>query len=191
MKSRDLENLLVNLSGWSQSEVDQRLRPLRKIDVLPTLSGPHAPHLTATQAAAAILQMTARRSVDSLEVGGRAMGLPMAPVGALTDVLKSASLLQFVAAFLGPVGTVRLQSLEVDCSGGSALATLIGESGSPFRAYFTDDHGVLRLLTDHPEHLDTIGGASIGQKLIVSGGFLEQVRIELAEGDETGEFLGR
>lgn len=78
MKSRELEKLLAGLTGWTSSEIDQRMRPLRA-EGLPafasTARGLHAPDIAPIHAAMMLLQLISRRAVDAGPVGRTARQL--------------------------------------------------------------------------------------------------------------------
>lgn len=70
MNARNAERSLARYSGLTESDVDQRMRPLRDKGLLPTGGrGPHAPEIEEDSAALMMLQLVSRRAVDAFSVG--------------------------------------------------------------------------------------------------------------------------
>ena len=151
MITRKLEKLLVLLSGYQPGEVDQRIRPLRERDLIP--SGPrglNAPDLEPLHAALVLLTMVARRATDAGKTAMRAMDLKAVPRGDCAVTAETA-LLPVIAAGL-VAGSAFLQRVEIFCDGSLAWIS-IRENGEVKSVLFSNDQNIAKFVADFPRDI--------------------------------------
>lgn len=187
MNSKDFEHKLAFLTGFSASEIDLRMRALRRHGDVARGAGRHSPDLSPGHAALMILQLVARRATDALEAGLAARELravvpPTAPNG-VRDALSDLSLLALLEGTLNGTGEATLQGATVAIDG--TFATAVVEVGTErAEVYFTD---LPRMQTDwvaaFPDRYADILGTALGHHFIIGTSTIRKLA-QLVRGDQ-------
>ena len=184
MITRELELMLANFSGYQRGEIEQRIRPLRDRNLIP--SGPrgvNAPDLEPLHAALVLLTMVARRATDAGAVAMRAMDLKSVSRDGCA-LQGGTSLLPVIStALAGAIGYV--ERVEILCDGSLAWVT-INEDGTAKRVLFTDDAKMRRRISSNPDVYDRQGAMFCGHRLVLTEAILEQVALDLVDDTPAG-----
>lgn len=182
MNMRGFEAFCALHSGYRPSEIDQRVRPLRDMDLVPHgPRGPAAPHLDATQGAVAVLSMIARRAADTKDVVKRALNLKaVARDGWLPSEGQDIALVPMIALALSTSGVV--ERIEILGDASLAWVTLIIESERR-TVLFTDDEKIVDFVTSFPDTYDATGAHYMGHRFVMTGKLAEALAQELAGED--------
>ncbi len=188
MKPRGAQAFLVRHTGYSEGEIDQRMRPLRERKLI--ASGPRglgALDLQPLEAALMVLSLVSRRSADAGFVTARAMDLkavippdvantPLAEVGPLASVL---------AAGLTGRATI-FDRMEILCDGSMAWVDF-SLDGHKRRVLFTDDPNVTEWVAEFPDTYDAQGATALSHRMVVTGDLVAQFALSLNDKDTAGD----
>lgn len=172
MKSRELEKMLAGLTGWTLSEIDQRMRPLRA-EGLPafasTARGLHAPDIAPIHAAMMLLQLVSRRAVDAGQVGRTARQLCSVSEAIGTQIgPKGTSLTLFLTILLTNGAPLQPTRIEATPDGKNAWLDFYSESDRcEGRFWFSNTH-------------EPCDGA-IEHRLVIGGDALAKIRAAVSD----------
>lgn len=182
MNTKDFERRLTLLTGWTSSEVDQRMRPLREAGVLGRGAGRHTPSLTAVEAVVMLLQLGARRASEATDYGKHAWNLkavtpPDAPEW-IRVFLESERLVEVLAVALQSPHSVSVHSLRVASDASAAWVTF--RRGSSFcEVWFTGSDEAREWVSAHPETYSNQGATYVGHNLFVGHAAFEEIVLSL------------
>lgn len=186
MIGKDFERLLGQVAGIPATEVEQRMRDLRRLDLLPKGGrGPHAPNIEEQHMATAILGLVARRAVDAGEVALRAASLrPLTFDGFMeTDQHFYRTILHVLgwALALGPDSEAfrRLRRIVVAEDGSIAWVSLHGLAGE----LVYGDSALAELAQKDPMRFDLRGAEFLGRHYVIEGGALLKIARLVREHD--------
>ena len=184
MNMRGFEAFCARHSGYGPSEIDQRVRPLRELRLVPFgPRGPAAPHLEAMHGAFAVLSMVARRASDVKEVVQRAMKLQSVARDGWRPLDHDVGLVAMIALALTDRNVV--DRIEVFCDGSLAWVTLFLD-GERRKVLFTDDEKIRDYVTAYPETYDATGAHYMGHRFVMTGALADALALELL-GDDDAE----
>lgn len=189
MNTKDFERRLAFWSDWSESEIDQRIRPLRDGGVFGRGAGRHAPDLTPLQAALMLLQMVPRRATDAAVIGRQAWDLkavipPNAPEWAI-EVLAYARLPEVMSVCFDLPDSVAIHSLRVQSN--AAAAWMVLRRGDEIcEVWFTSWDERRTWVEAHPETYHNQGTTFVGQCFYMGHGTFEEIALGLKTAKQSG-----
>ena len=186
MIGKEFEKMLAEYTR-SAADMDLRIRGLRSTGHLPSIRGRHAPDIDAEQAALMLLSLVSARAVEGGETAAK--------FAEAREVIKNGdagdTLLEFLTPFLssldpdlGNAFSYGLTRVELSEANGYARAVCKGGS----RLFVIDD-ATRAKLADSTESLDDAFRFGFDRLTVFSGGLLDALAIELADGDEAGEII--
>jgi hypothetical protein len=138
MTNRELQALLARLTGYPESEVDLRIRPLREKNLIPHgPRGPGAPQLDAGHVVVMLLAMVSRRATDALEIFGYAKDATLVSArGHAFQLPTNISLAEILT--LAVKGECSIDQIEIGSTGRFAYVSY-DEGGKSVKALFISD----------------------------------------------------
>ena len=188
MNLRSLEKILASRTGYSASEIDQRMRPLRELGMVPHgPRGPAAPHIEHIHAAIALLSLAARRATDVGPVVAKAIKMKAVPrAGLLPFDQDEIALVTAIASTLA--GATIVERVEILPDASLAWVTFGGD-GLTQRVLFTADKKTSDWVEEFPDTYDAQGEAYCGHRLVLTRAFLEQLALELADDEKAAGWM--
>lgn len=195
MRARQLEMLLSKFSGRTATDLDQRARRLRESRMVPSVGpGRYAPEIDASHAATMIIAAAASsKAVDAVQ--GVATYSPMIAVhdgfaGCKTfgEAMESILASDIVA---GRILHVELMDFTdatgLSCATVSRAARVTWNDGEDVThaALYVSEKESNRLKGKDFDPLK-FGSTGMYPRMVIGGGLLQQVSLELAEEDATG-----
>lgn len=189
VNTKDFEKRLARLTGWTESEMDQRVRPLRDGGLFERGAGRHTPNLTALQASLILLQLVARRSTEASEVGRRTWDLKaVVPPGApewVRLLLEADKLPQIMSLAFELPESATIESLRLPSDGSYAWLTLRrGSLTCP--VWFTADEEKTQWVSDHPDAYENQGATFVGQCFYMGAGTFAEIALGLKTEKQSG-----
>src|SRR5262245_9743467 len=166
MTARELEALLRLLSHYTESEIDQRTRPLRDWNLIPHgPRGANAPHLEPHHAALVLLTMVSRRAVDAGETAVRASKLKLAPHRAI-NLPHETRLLSVLAKAISAGQPHIKRRFEALVDGSAAW---YGQSGEVTTALFLQAR-VIKAATKKAQLYESTGASLCNHRFVLGEG---------------------
>jgi hypothetical protein len=189
MRGIDLEYMMAREYRWPAAEIDQRFRPIR-YKLNPTSArGRHAPPIEANAVAFALLTLAARRASDAYEVAVRASTLRYVPPPGVAQPLgvpmpaRELGLVDVLIHVLQNPERDIARRLEIDGEGKAAWLT-VRHRGGTVDLWFTSSTTATAAARKDRAIYDNQGAAFCGHRLVIGGGVLRQLGIELASEDD-------
>lgn len=177
MTARELEALLQQLSGYSQSEIDQRIRPLRAANLIPHgPRGSNAPHMQPIDTVFALFAMISRRAVDAGPTAVRASALKLARRPEI-DWYSGATLLEVLEDAFTTYGP-NINRFEA-LSDGSAAWIELDQDGKSTTALFVEEK-ILKSKTKNKKY-ENFGSALCNHRFIVGRKALSELNGEFKQ----------
>jgi len=189
MTARELEALLRLLSHYTESEIDQRTRPLRDRNLIPHgPRGANAPHLEPHHAALVLLTMVSRRAVDAGKTAVRSAKLRLAPHRAINLPQETELLSVLAKAFSADQPHIkrRFEAL-VD---GSAAWVSYDQSGALATALFLEARAI-KAATKKAHLYESTGASLCNHRFVLGeGAFADLIGEFNRTSDKSGWRLG-
>lgn len=189
MNMRKLEFLLSGFSGFTHSEVDQRFRPLRDLDLVPHgPRGPFAPKVEPVHAALAVLTLVSRRASETEATIRRLLELRAVPraeggIDGATD-----ELVPMVMLALSPAASEAVERIEILCDGSMAWVDF-RLNGKRQRILYAEPQ-VAEWVSQFPDTYDAQGATHCGHRFVMTGALGAQIGLEVAD-EQPADYAGR
>lgn len=193
MHIKRLERRLAKMGGFTESEVDHRMRSLRALGVLPASArGPGAQHVGAGHAALAILSLVAPTAAGAGQVAVRAACLPLLFGDEIYGHRKLFGVLSSIIGF-PEQSTGKYSHLRISSDGGLAvLATRCGTSPTEvLEIKFTDNAEAQQRVRDGDgTAYRALGVGDFGRSLVIGGEVLAMLGL-MIEDDKASNIDGK
>lgn len=194
MRARELEFKLAKLLDCPAGQIDQRMRPLRELGIIPVGGhGLNAPDIRPEHAACMLLQLVSLRTVEASRIGMQAMNLEYVPVPGVADAFfgyrdQNRLTLGAALAFLITDPTQAWHRVEIACDGSRAWL-MISHHGQPLELLFDGDaEFAAKCIDGELTRYRNQGTAFFGHRLVMGAGQVKQVALWIRETEE-GERL--